>query len=93
MDPPTVPHRQSRKRSASDKAKKNNQEIFDDGNDVIEDEAVMPMESMQPTLTLDEDFIMVRVGLLFVVVVVGMCVCVCVCVRVSKLRMNFIVPF
>ena len=85
MDPPTV-HRQRRKRSASDEAEKNNQDIIDD-NDVIDDEAVMPMEAVQPALTLDEDIIMVR----------RVCVCVCSCWEkeekktcVWKLRMNHV---
>ena len=59
MDPSTI-HRQGRKRSASDEADENNQEI-DYGNDVIIDEAVMPIDTAQPALPLDEDAIMVCV--------------------------------
>ena len=102
MDPPAV-RRQSRKRSDSDEADENNQEI-DDGNDVIDDRAVMPIDTAQPVLPLDEDAIVVCVS-----VVVSVCVCllekialkrecmcvfiektVCVCVCVSQSHTKFI---
>lgn len=63
MDPPTAVHRQSRECSASDAAEENNHKVIDNDNYVIDDGAVMPMNTMQPALTLDEDAIMVRVCL------------------------------